>query len=480
MVEFFQVGQVRNANFVVNIQPHRSSRPGNVDAVASESLANTRTAEEYVNQALKLGKKLGGTPHSSFVKYDVYEKEETQNLEPDHMDMPMYNRRPLRSNAMLPLANNRHEKNYVEYKKPNFYPEEREPQANFNLYKNGYSYQTSSTLKPHNAMSNRPKHFWSENENSNFNEKTSVEYIKPNSHRDERNFDNSPAMDNSYKNPNEQVLQNPYKISSNRQKSFMPAESSNIHITKSSKKKPLNHMSDFATGDFYENFSGKDKSYEHKNTNFELYKPQATTSYNSASYSHVIDKIKNKTPSVDLTFGSKKRQNIIDLAALDVGQTWTHGPSYDHSNKGYNINNKKPKLDNYKKPKVEFNSAEMYHHFSDDNKEFTNYKSQQPENYESSANSYRKPKLEFNSQTYHDINAMDGSGTKMYSVQEPREEYPPKYEPFLIRDHLTSVGASISVEKPTDGYNEDPLKNLHVVNIGSATKPYKLNSNVVK
>lgn len=54
-----------------------------MELLASQSLANAKTAEEYVNKALELKHRYEHTtPSSSFVKYDVYEKEKKKRVHP--------------------------------------------------------------------------------------------------------------------------------------------------------------------------------------------------------------------------------------------------------------------------------------------------------------------------------------------------------------------------------------------------------------
>lgn len=58
-----------------------NKKPADVDLIASQSLANAKTAEEYVSKALEMKHKYDhSTPSSSFVKYDVYENQETKRV----------------------------------------------------------------------------------------------------------------------------------------------------------------------------------------------------------------------------------------------------------------------------------------------------------------------------------------------------------------------------------------------------------------
>lgn len=420
-----------------------------VDMAATETLANTRTAEEYVNQAVTMAKQFRNrSPHSSYVKYDVYEQEQAQRLEPSsQLETPIRSRVQQAWQPMGPAHTNslqhRNAKTYVEYRKPDatYRDDHRDSQVSYSSYEPYESdhkdiYETSTykpTPLPPKPRARRPKYATASTESPH------TKGIKQ--------FEHS-------------VLKYLNDMTVDEKLKKMPTVRPIAYAEDNS------YYRDHSGEASYDDYDSRDKDYEHTDMHFKPFKSHPTKTsklvakqapyttarpYLDTSYTTVD----TKTPSIDLTFRSKARPKPIDLSALDVGQSWTHGPSYDHSAK-----------------------AQLSHY------------DQSSAMSASPANGHRKPKLHFNSQTYRDINDMGsgdtsgGSGSHGYAV----EEYPPKYGPFRVRDHLTSVGASISVGKESNEYEDEPIKDLqkhyrkplHIINGVPISNPYKVNVQTLK
>lgn len=77
-------GHVSQSNVVVNVLPHeqRVARYSADDLANAESLANTRTAAEYVTKAMEMRgtKHQLKAPQSSYIKYDVYANQEEKTI----------------------------------------------------------------------------------------------------------------------------------------------------------------------------------------------------------------------------------------------------------------------------------------------------------------------------------------------------------------------------------------------------------------
>lgn len=77
-------GQNDHSDLVINVVPQHK-KPAQVDIVASQTLANAKTAEEYVNRAIEMRNRYDTTPSSSFVKYDMYENLESKQHPHQHL-----------------------------------------------------------------------------------------------------------------------------------------------------------------------------------------------------------------------------------------------------------------------------------------------------------------------------------------------------------------------------------------------------------
>lgn len=163
----------------------------------------------------------------------------------------------------------------------------------------------------------------------------------------------------------------------------------------------------------------------------------------------------SSTPHIDLTFRSKARPKPIDLAALDVGQSWSHDPELH---------------------------AEHHSHS-------TRHKKNRPK---------KLKQLNFNSQTYHDINSMSSQNTKSvhnfgeHPAKENGHETSSHNDykhvtPVRFKDDLHATGHH-SIATPPEGFSEDAINEvqqhyrspIHVINGIPVANPYKFNMNQLK
>lgn len=185
--------------------------------------------------------------------------------------------------------------------------------------------------------------------------------------------------------------------------------------------------------------------------------------------------------NIDLTDqNAKSRPNHIDLSALDVGQSWSHGNSFDHSAALKNLQG-----------------------FDQSNAVL------QPSPH---------PKLHFNSQTYHDINALPYNPNRDFvSTVEPpaaasmqadasttffkKQSFGPitpqntmtmpmpGHNTVNVNEGQASVGASISVggEQSVPGLRDEQVKSItdelgpvHIINGLPVVNPYNIDLHTLK
>lgn len=278
-------------------------KPAEVDLIASQTLANAKTAEEYVSKALEMKTKYDHTtPSSSFVKYDIYEGEKTKLLPVTVISENHNSHRPVMSSTAAPKTepighedavsdNSKSASEYVEFysqHQPEYYQTTttttyKHPE--FNNYKDlessnsDYNHQFSSYdhFNPSGLHSVYP----SKQEMISYIEKAVKKYL--------RELDLTGKLTGA---PSAQAeIKTYYRF---------PSTTTPTPI-------PIGNTKLFSAG-----------------THSEFFKP-AKDSYLKSSYSTVkpfaVDSIPYVPESVDLTVRSKKRPKPIDLSALDVGQS---------------------------------------------------------------------------------------------------------------------------------------------------------------
>lgn len=404
---------------MINLIPHQPQHHI-VDMAASETLSNAQSAAEYVTRALQMRNRLRDqAPHSSYVKYDVYEKEQLKHLPPNHSPNQRsvrYNNANTKSDAVT-----RTSKIYedYEYRKPDYSHDFGEgeymyKESNHKLngqYDSGDSYDNFKNVmrpsEPHVSSSSEvPK-----SELIKHIEKSVLRYVKrlesegnlpkvatPRPHTEIKTYYRIPSLNS------QERIKDYTEYTSTESDLFQPAQTKYRKTYKSPIK----------------------ESYT------------TITPYTAESYTTVM----SVTPNIDLTFRSKGRPKPIDLSALDVGQSWSHGSSLDQS------------------------------HYTTS-----------------------RPKLKFNSQTYQDINSMTYSPEKglvhegsSYTESEgyPYDSTESGHPGQRIRDGHANVGASISVKNPENSKDaikelqEHYQKPLQVINGVPVLNPYKLNMNTLK
>lgn len=390
-------GHVNNANLMINLIPHHAQRHS-VDMAASETLSNAQTAAEYVTRALQMRKHLHDkAPHSSYVKYDIYEKEQTQLLRPTHG----MNRRPTYNPNIKADAITQSSKIYEDYRKPGYLQDfgegeymYKESNHKFNDHYDSHSddnYDNFNNFKP-SKVADIPKE-----ELIKHIEKSVVRYMKrlesegnlpkvstPRPHTEIKTYYRIPKLNS------QERIKDYTEYTSTESELFQPAPTK-----------------------YYKTFKSPKNTYT-----------TVSTPYPEESYTTVM----SVTPNIDLTFRTKTRPKPIDLSALDVGQSWSHG------------------VDNY--PKA-------------------------------------KPKLKFNSQTYQDINAMTYAPDRGL-VQE--ESSYTESDGYPYTTSTANVGASITVREKIPDHSDEAIKDLQdhyrkplqIINGIPVLNPYKLNMETLK
>lgn len=403
------LGHVNNANLMIRLIPHHEQQRS-VDLAASETLSNAQSASEYVTRALNMRKLLRDkAPHSSYVKYDIFEKEQTQHLRPSHARRPVTHKPNTKSDSVT-----RNSKIYEDYRKPDYADDfgegeymYRESNPKFNVHSqladnyDNFKEDMKSLTEQGIPKAELMKHI----------EKSVVQYMKrlesegnlpklttPRPHTEIKTYYRLPKLNS------EERIKDYTEYKSTESELFKPTHTEHYKTYKSPNKNTYTTVS---------------------------------TPYPEASYTTVV----SVAPNIDLTFRSK-RPKPIDLSALDIGQSWSHGTSTGH-------------------------------------------------------HATVKPKLKFNSQTYQDINAMTYAPDKGLIQQEPSYTQEDGYAyastesgnyATKLRDGMANVGASISVREKHPDNSEDAIKDLQdhyrkpvqIINGVPVLNPYKLNMDTLK
>lgn len=449
-------GRVNQANLVINIVPRGNKKPANVDIFASQSLANAKTAEEYVNKALEMKHKYDHTtPSSSFVKYDIYEKEQTKRM-------------PVHSAPTSPPAVRIEEPNDAKNQIESLDGGDTEKSSSdYHEYYHNPSYAIQSTTTT-------TKTYKTPEDLSVFGSYKDLDGAKTDfSHQvASANYDAFGTMSNinydnqkSYSNALQRVTGNSAAIYPSKQemydyieravKKYMRELESEGKLASSSAVVPALTSAPTAHAEIktYYRFPSSTmatpvtstKLYS-MGTHSEFFKPAKSNSMKSSGIYSTVKPfiVESYTPdTIDLTVRSKKRPKPIDLSALDVGQSWSHSASSE--------------------------PAATYHH-------------RKP----------HKPKLQFNSQTYHDINALPYAPNRgiIYDEYSPSTSYPDlanAHTALSVKDHPVSASISFGSGSSSGSYEaEESVKSPHftpsmqVINGMPVTNPYKFSMDTLK
>lgn len=292
---------------MINLIPH-NQRHYSVDMAASETLSNAETAEDYVTRALQMRKNLRDkAPHSSYVKYDIYEREKLQHVRPSH-DRRMVTQKPtVKSDTVT-----RSSKYYEDYRKPDNLDDFGEGEFMYREANHNVHYRTNSGDSYNNFKSDVKELTDSgipKAELMKHIEKSVVRYMKrlesegnlpkvatPRPHTEIKTYYRLPKLNT------DERIKDYTEYTSTESELFKPVSTKHYKTYKSPNK------STFTT---------------------------VSTPYPDESYTAL-----SVVPNIDLTNRSKKPKPI-DYSALDIGQSWSHGSSSDHHTR---------------KPKLKFNS----------------------------------------------------------------------------------------------------------------------------
>lgn len=428
----FCVGHVNHANLVINLVPRTNKKPAEVDLIASQSLANAKTAEEYVSKALELKHKYDhSTPSSSFVKYDIYEPEKKKQV-------PVT---PIPSRIEEPIDSKDDEQVHDLAKSS----------SDFNEYyhRPDYTIRTTTTTRYNNPDETLHTYNYKDLDSSNtdYNNQFTANYdsfgtINNINYDNQKSFTSALQKMTGYPTKEEvfdyiekavkkymRELESEGKLSGGSSLTGMPsahAEIKTYYRFPSTTMSPITSTKMYAAGTHSEFF--KPSKGGHLQVSYSTVKPFIVESY---------------TPDgIDLTFRNKKRPKPIDLSAIDVGQSWSHNAGSET-------------VPSYRKP--------------------------------------HKTKLKFNSQTYHDINALTYvpnrgliyEGNNPYSTSTSYPDLANSHSSVNLKDH--PVGASISFGGSTHE-SEDSSKSssshftpsMQVLNGVPVTNPYKFNMETLK
>ncbi|XP_037036704.1 uncharacterized protein LOC119074578 isoform X2 [Bradysia coprophila] len=444
-------GHVNNANLMINILPHNEEEHQPVDLVASQTLSNSQSAAEYVTRALEMRKNLRDkAPHSSYVKYDIYEKEKKQFVRPLH-EHPLRQSVTQKPNTKFDSVTST-SKIYENYQtqRPNtksdtvtrnskIYEDYRRPDYSDDFGEGEYMYRESN----HRYNGNHDAHGIGSDDNFERDvkeltasgipkaelmkhiEKSVVQYMKR-----LESEGNLPKL--TTHRPHTEV-KTYYRLPKlNSEEKELPQLNSEERV------KDITYTS--TESELFKRPAESTKHYKtykspHKNT-----VTTVSTSYLDEPYSTM-----SVIPNVDLTMRNK-RPKSIDYSALDIGQSWSHGSSLDHHTTA--------------KPK-------------------------------------HKPKLKFNSQTYQDINAMTYSAGKglvldessyAQSANQPCTSTESGHHGTKPRHGLANVGASLTVGEKHNDNQDEAIKDLQehyrkplqIINGIPVLNPYKVNMETLK
>lgn len=334
------LGRVDHANLVINVVPRTHRKPVDVDAFASQTLANAKTAEEYVNKAIEMKNKYEyTTPSSSFVKYDVYEGGKTKLIPvistPSQVTEPMSHKEDLSN-----MRNSASENSDLAIEHPQEYVHQ--------TYKHPALSAQIKDLDSSNSDFNQNYNFMS-TISQNYDPYDSIKHIN---HDNRHNVDDAmrklvgyPSKEDMIKYIERAVKKylRGLEIGGKFQPSSLPPLSGSssaqaeiktyYRFPSSTSPSPIESTKLYNLGihsEFFKSFKGSSSK-----PSYATVKPFSLDTYSP--------------DGVDLTIPSKKLPKPIDLSALDVGQSWSHSTS-SHAEPGVSYRKKK------KKPKIHMNS----------------------------------------------------------------------------------------------------------------------------
>lgn len=436
--------------------PRTSKKPANVDIIASQSLANAKTAEEYVSKALEMKHKYDHTtPSSSFVKYDIYEKEQTKRV-PNHVSPT--------SPPAIRIEDSNDAKNSIESMVGG---DTEKSSSDFHEYYQNPNYAiqsttTTTTYKNPEDISVYGSYKDLEGANTDFSQQlasTNFDSTAFGTTLNNINYDNQKSYSNALQRvtgssagiyPSKQEMYDYIERAVKKYMREMESDGKWASGTQTLASAPSAH----AEIKTYYRFPSttmatpvtSTKLYS-MGTHSEFFKPPKTQTLKiSGIYSTVKPfVVESYTPdAIDLTVRSKKRPKPIDLSALDVGQSWSHSSASSEP-------------------------AVSYHH-------------RKP----------NKPKLQFNSQTYHDINALPYTPNRgiIYDEYSPSSSYPDStnaHTSLSVKDHPVGASISFGSNSGSSAYeSEESSKSPHftpsmqVVNGVPVTNPYKFSMDTLK
>lgn len=371
--------------------PRGGGKPVDVDEYASQTLANAKTAQDYVNKAIEMKHKYAEhtTPSSSYMKYDIYEPDQTKTK-----------LIPIVSSTQRPASENITPKEDITdlSKSPSEYSEYIAHPQEYLAHQT-----TTTTTYKHPQFDSAQMHSIKDSDSANTDysqhyltqygdQYDSIKSLQHDQHRDSintalRKLAGYPSKEDMIKYIERAVkkylremdLTGKLGSSLSSQPSAHAEIKTYYRFPSTTTPSPIDATKMYSAGTHSEYFKPS-KALKQMYT-LNTVKPFTMESYGSGAYI---------PEGVDLTVRAKKRPKPIDLANLDVGQSWSHS--------GLNMEPSIP----YRPPKS------------------------------------KKPKLHINTQTYHDINAMPYVPTRGAPVYE-------EYSPYST--------ASAYLDQPTGGFH---------------------------
>lgn len=441
--------------------------PSAKDFAIAEQLANTRTAAEYVNEAMRMRSKHHlKVPQSSYVKYDVYKKQKTKLFKPssgeeseeeysneyNQIDPPAVIKYIVGSNPneeanpATPVATTRMSKFNNDYvyspRKPDYH-------NNVSLGGHGGQLYTSygTTYKGHYDKESKDGHVDSDEDakkKESLPKHEIIQHIQESVIRYMEKLEAEGKLSPTPTQSSPDVIKTYYRFPTSTP---TPDELHNDYV-----RSTLRYVgSSDGPSEYFKYPPGATYSPA---TTHQTYTNEILPSMMTPA-SHHLDQDHNATPNIDLTFRSKARPKPIDLAALDVGQSWSH-------------------------------DSEQLADAHQSHKKLNHQKHQQKK---------LKEQLNFDAQTYHDINSMGSHKTKSYPEHSTKvfhkttssHDQLHKVTPVRFKDELHSTGHH-SVAAPPEDFNEDTIKEMqqhyrspiHVINGIPVVNPYKFNMQQLK
>lgn len=431
-----------HVNYVVTILPKKKLLNNNVAdnlAAGSSLLSDSVTAEEYVSKALGMRAQFSQTktnPVSQFGNYNLAE----QQYFPAPVRIEEQNDDPTKA-----ININVKHKTYGSNKNKNLYPDNSDRQTDKYT-----KLRSSDYVTPQNQIIKNPNfyHQLPETEDEDL-KKHAIKTIK------------APAIHIQ----NSEVLS---QIDASVKK-FMTEM-----LQKEKREEDLKSIGNFYSSGFDPIFTTSAPKYN--NERYKPHKLSVTTMSpiinSQESHIHVmhptsaVKQMKFLTTNydsissnVDLTIkNSKKRQKPLDLSALDVGQSWSHSTSFDHSSALKNLQG--------------FDQSNAL---------------SSPTN---------KPKIHFSQDTYHAINSLPYKhDIPAYNIESSNPEHPifNKYKFPKPSSHIkvstggssTSVGATMSFGRENELSSESMLPSteaspIQIINGIAVSNPYKVDMNTIR